>query len=899
MNGQDRMPPVSEYVDARIISLYSKNTGMDPVFPEGNSLYGMFEYYEALEVEPVKDGSPLLNAYRSSRGSSPRNQDLVSRQILLAFTDVRDAAKDCEGKAVSFTKEEINSFWANYSQPILFMSLINVENPEQLKRAIERIGEVYPKGKYLVYFTLDHCDIVIFFRGSSFQEYAKLIFDLDYGQDSCEALLVDSITLYALNKDYDYAGDETPVNESFGVYLQFGVADAERMDLYYRALEERTGKDRLSKGWILGRYDVGILNRQANLEWLLMAKRLADELPNADQTKDIDPWYTIHTISILIEPTEMPLRGRLPFRNVDVGDLREKLFHKYAKFEDAYRSSCTRLKIPEDEVWLRWLKDTFVQAALFFSNNMTINLGVCLVPQFLDFFAYAEKLWGSERFGKRNLPNAERDFFTLFTNVSILIDSMNHNSRQFIMTSSFRTVSFDIPPQIMAYYIAVTHRLIDVFQDDDAHYGFTISPKFARELDVGPLAQQEIVGRDQFITIGIGEESLYRLQYTMVPLAHEISHQVGDQTRNRALRKQCVLLAELHNILNELALRLHKALVQHSIRVRDRMLVRLLEEIPAEDDIHIPWLTSDKMVKSLLEILGTYAPEYLDDKDKCFKRDLSNLLKRLPRHLSNNPALAQTLFEFLWEELVVSPEGTTYLGRAMGVLALWYYGLGSYVQKEGEPSFEEKTRMLNGTVRPRVFKLFQTLLKEYADQYERPAKNGEPRRLDICNLFSETFADLQALLLFKLDWREYCELFCRTKQSLQKNDRPRLVAIAATIFQVGDLTESSENSMDDRFKKLWRLSRMIRQTSEWEMIEKELYDEGIDPAAIFYLMKYLPKCSDDIKAFFGTPKNKEKVKALTDIYDALSDQHSIYQVLISLKKYIERYRDEVQRELMC
>ena len=868
---------------------------MAPAHIDGNPGYCMFEYYESLDIQPVKGIFPLLDGYKSSRRISQQDKAIPSRQILLAFTDVQDGTGNSLSQATGFTREEIDHFWEDRSQPILFMTMINVGDYRKILHVAKNVKKIYPKGRYLIYYTLDYCDIIIFFRGRSFQQCAELIFKLDYDKSSNGARLVDSITLYALDKDFDLSSVAPSIKEHFGVYLRFGVADAARMEQFCEELENQTKGNKFSRSWILGRYDIGIFNPQANLEWLLTVKRLLDRLPEQKEKvegkDDAFPWYTIHTLFLFIEPTEIPLNGRLSFKNVDIDGLHEKIMDTYSRFESVYQTVCSRLNVPEDGVWLRWLKDAFAQAVSFLFNNMTSDLGVCLVPQFLDFFTYAQKLWGSDDFGLKHLEDAEEAFFTLFTNVSVLIDSINHSSRQFIMTPSFRTLAFDMPPKIMAYYIAVAHRLVDVFRDDDVNnYGFIISPKFARELDVTSLAQQDVVGRDQFSTIGIEETSLYQLQHTTVTLAHEISHQVGDKNRNRSERKRCVLLAELHNILNDLALKLHNALVRQSGRINKEAGVVLSNSIPKENEVYIPWGKRDEVARSLLEILGEYAPEYTSETEKCYKRELTGLLRRLPHYLRSNPNLVQILFEFLWESLVMDEEGVTYLGRTMSVLMRWYSG---NEEKAGELDFKDIERLLSTMVKPLTRELFQTLLLEYADKYEREIDAEVSRQRDICDLFSETYADLQALLLFDLDWAQYCELFCRTTRSLQETDLPRLLGITVTLFAEGDLPVIAGERMTEHFERIWQLAKRIREPSDMERFSADIAEQDFDPAVIYYLMQYLPRCAKDIRAYLKKPIIKKKALALTKIYDDLSDMHGIYQLLTSLMAYIADYRTEV------
>lgn len=890
---------MSDRVDARIISLYTRDASMMPIQLEESPPYSMFEYYEALKIEQVKSDSPLLAAYLQSRGAMHQNQSHAVKQTQLAFTDITDSASKRGTDRLGFTREEIDRFWADRSEPMLFMTLINVENTESYKEVVKRIRGTYPKNKYLIYYTLDYCDIIIFLRGNSFRKCAKLIFDLDYGKtgkhsDSRKGLLVDSITLYAVDKEFDFGSSFSNTKERFGAYMRFGVSDAKQMETFCQELEKRTApRIKISKNWILGRYDIGVFHPRADLKWLIMAERLAAQLTS---DKDARPWYTIHCLSILIKPSNTPLDGYFPFDNQSF-DEANTIRHS-VRFEQAYRTACDRIGVPVDEVWLRWLKEAFAQAASFLRNNMTTDLGICLVPQFLDFFAYEEKLWSEEAFTYQKFTAEEEGFFTFFTNISILIDSMNHSSRKFIMTPSFHTVAFEMPPKIMAYYIAVIHRLIDIYNDEKAYYGFAISPKFARELDVSTIVEKKSNGGDQFLTIGIGEASLYRIQHTTAALAHEISHYVGTENRNRDLRKRCVLMAELHNIIISLACNLHNTLVCHSRRISGELGAMLPWEIPNKNEVNAPWADVDAAAAALLEALGNFDPDYVSKENRVFKRDLISLLKYLPQRINNNPALTQMLFDSIWKLVVEDSRGITKLGRAMSSLSLWYNG----IQLDKQPNYEDNIRLLNTFVRPRVLKAFRTILDEYAYVYKygEPDDGDYPRRNDICDLFSEAYADLQAVLLFRLDWKKYCDLFCRQEDTpIQDQLPPRILAVAAVLFPDKQTESSGGGPVSEKLAKIKRLAERAAEITDMDEKNRELYDaEELDPPVIYYLEQYLGQCAKDVTAYFKNPKIAKKVSALTGIYEAISDKHGVYELATSLMDYIAGYRKEVEGKLL-
>ena len=63
--------------------------------------------------------------------------------------------------------------------------------------------------------------------------------------------------------------------------------------------------------------------------------------------------------------------------------------------------------------------------------------------------------------------------------------SMNQTNRQFVQVPAFHLPSFNLPPQLMAYYTVLSQCLREVLQDDEGTiYGLAISPNLSNILSV-------------------------------------------------------------------------------------------------------------------------------------------------------------------------------------------------------------------------------------------------------------------------------------------------------------------------------------------------------------------------------------------------------------------------------
>ncbi len=138
--------------------------------------YEMLEYFNVMDITSSDGKELLLDAYRLSRGDESGLNS--SRQVLLAFADIAESSQEA-----SFTRDEITSFWNDSSEPLLFATLLNLEDTEHLSQVVQRIRDKYAQDKYLVYFTLDYCEAIIFLKCNTFHHCAELVFSLDYGSE--------------------------------------------------------------------------------------------------------------------------------------------------------------------------------------------------------------------------------------------------------------------------------------------------------------------------------------------------------------------------------------------------------------------------------------------------------------------------------------------------------------------------------------------------------------------------------------------------------------------------------------------------------------------------------------------------------------------------------------------
>ena len=877
-------------IDARIISLESQ--GMRTGLPTGSfqdNRYCTFSYYDTIAIKETKlaaggQGNPLDIAYKEALG---RDKSEGPSQFILAFIDIVET-----GGRNGYAKEEIAGFWKDERFPLLFMTMVNIGEAEDIKKVLRKVKTGFKAGRHLAYFTFDHSDLIIFYKGDSFKEYADLIFQFNYKSGLA---IYDTITLYS----FCHAAQSYAEDKSFRALISFGIRDYSAAEAFYQKVED-LGKE-VQKAWLLGRNDMSIYCESATLKWLSDVRNIALESQN-------NAWYTTYDLLIPISPNSLkPVKSSQIDDVPDVSAVKNEMARKYESFRQAYVNVYTQLGLAYDTVWLRWLKESSELSADLLGNALSGDLGVCLAPQFLGLFEYGEKFFNSAYFNtwescedapveralesekKRNkLENIDRSFAAFFADMAILIDSMNQTNRQFVQIPSFHLPSFDIPPKIMALYVALSYRLRDVFHDDgDVIYELVLLPKYIRNLGILSLAEQEVLPEDQWLEVMFSEPSFYFLQMTMETLGHEISHFAGQKNRCRDERRdfmvECALALYLIDILKKLP--------------DEAMAMYPCEQGAAGEAVVGGYALAD-ILNSAKELYVT-AKEVLPERFEGVSRRNQTIdaIGYLLGDFSAQQQMFTALKKQLWElECGGDSDAYTTLDYLRDVLR-WEHGFGDPMLKTRLSAAEKEARTL--LIDNKFLKLVWRIVNGYEPSYRLSVYGAEisvSADADFLRLhklfrkmsyyFSETFADLQMILLFEMDWRGYCELMRREEDITLIADCPlRMLAVAKALVSEQLWTTKSIKGGGAEFKT-------AEDAAKLDLAKKyeELDANGFSPVLLYYLCEYLKCCIQVLKATFKEPTVQPQVQKLRKLHFALSDDQSAMMLQKEIRDYVDNFR---------
>lgn len=874
----------SEGFDVRILSLCSRDIGSGiPVNFAGENIFYSFCYYDAIKVEPstLSDCAQLKDAYVTAYSMRKKGKPNEISQSIVAITDV-SSQPDIFG----YTAEQVQHFWDNETAPIFFVSMLNLSHSTDLEQILGLIEEKFSAVSHLAYLTFDHCDIIIFGRGDSFQQYTDCIFNLCYAGN---CMPEDIITIYGFaNQESLYAQREW---ETFQACIRLGIRDYVTLN----RLAPKYGDDpnarqlqgkKIYVSWLLGRNDVNLYCPGVSLPWL---NQVRDALI---QSTGREPWYTTYDLMVFVKEGSHEWKdpGHSPR---DLTLLKEKMDHCYKAFEAAYRDQYRRLTAAGDvyyldHVWCRWLKESSCLAVSLIGNPLSSDFGTCLVPQFLDLLEYGRRLFGEEHrlLSQSEVEKAHNNFAVFFANTAILVDSLNQTNRQFVQIPAFHLPSFEVPSQIMAYYTAMAYCILNVLRDKEKYfYGLSISPKLVNTLSVSSLALSNVLPEAEWLDINMDEESFYTLKLTTETLGHEISHFVGEDNRNRKKRKECIIQWAFQELVGEWYIELSDRIPKLFCMPGQQTTESL--EYPSWDAFHGAAQALYTLAQEMDEKYGSTQKDHL--------ADVKNLILQVAGDVMHIPALREGAFDQIWKILCGEPEGRTLIEQVRRCTR-WEIGLDSLGGERYPVPVQEWT--VEKLIKGKLKSLFYTVLEETANLFQSDGECQNSIQQDmldrfqekVCYQFSETFADLQAILLLDMKWNDYCMLLKRdADRELIPDCPPRMLAVTRALIdskdKVWDLKKDSFTFGGGVFDKVKELSFV----PSGDFITS-LYGSGFDPTLIHYLTEYLKSCVDSIQAYFKTGSRKESRDEIREMYHMLSKPLSMLTLQKAMLAFVGRYQ---------
>ncbi len=858
--------------DIRIVQLRNFYGFNDFHANDGKKTYRAFSYFDEITVHPVspKGKHTAVNLYDGYRviqklfRTNLENQ-YRSQQLIMAFTEVENTEK----------RKEINRFWRTKKTAMLFLTLVNVSLSASLEEIAERIRKIYDGQNYLIYYSLEYNEILIFCKTDSFQNYMSLVAQLNYAVTAGESSpVLDTLTICG----FEEKSKETE-EDRFDAYLCLGTTNYQGLKNYLKTVREKLGlsNQAVDHRWTIGRNDMSVFLRNVTLSQLYTAYKIY-----TDEYAEGSPWISTFDLTIWIRPVEAKtLIGstalqlwtdapRLPC----YCELRVSLQTEIKELKSAYRRLYRRLGSKEDLVFLRFLYDLESMVTNKLTVQLARDLAACLIPQFRDFVRYMTKV--CKKFSKESVPDdlkfhLEETVNSFYLNVTTLVNSTVHSDRQFIQIPHCGVTAFEMPPKLMAYYSIMTHRIVSVLADSpEVLYGVMLSPKLVDELEVEPMPLDSLSEPNHMMSVSISEEMLYHPHRTVPILGHEMAHFVGNTTRLRSWRRRLIAAYHIQKIMAELL----NAYLDRLGNPLQETLEHVLDQ------------------SALLGFAKIQAETLFPDSEKAYELD-ANRQELEEQILDLGPTLLQSegIYQEIVEKLLFPAKGIPLFSESLKQYMVKH--LQGFDQRDTEAGKTCDMHML----RLRGEALFAETAECYIGEWSRyhSEEVGRDYRDVTKYLFGEAYADVCMVLLYEMTPEEYLELFIQGR----KNDAAELARFRAVVraMRIRGLWTGEAASLadedEDEWKKTLHMVLSYSLENEWrEEYTAEIIRAGyrLDLVLQSVLTEYLDGCIDALRERFTGEKAAE-LETLQRIYRSIDPDSSAYHAVVAIR--------ELEREQLC
>lgn len=840
--------------DIRIVEL--KNWGWPAQIPaNGQDDFTAFTYFDEIAVHPVaqeEEGTPLQSAYVQMQkifgqdcqvGSKP----CIARQTIMAFTDIDAGGADC-----TYTPDEVQQFWDARDDVYFFMSMINVSPSARLKTEVKRIRRLLRKHRGLLYLTYEYNELLLFYKGSSLREYAKLMMQISFGKRNQGVL--DTITVCS------FTNARRPEDEGITVSVHLGVTNYEQAKQY---LIDRGIKER-SIFWLLGRNDIGFTQRKDGLQWLY------DLYQDCLGQRDRFQWLSTASFSVPVPKA----RVKLDYQPSPLASLDSDTGGRIDSLCSLYEGKCRQLNIKPDAVFMRMLREMGVLVRNSWENRLAGDLAIYMLPELKDFLSYMEMLLQDAALSERDAETLRSCLSEFYLNILSLVSSTVHSNHKFIQIPHCAPPRFEMPSKVMAYYSLIARKIIRIFQDEDNLYGIILSPKLVDELEVKSIAIDAIGRKDQLLSVNIGEALLYDLHSTVATLGHEMAHFVGENTRCRELRRECVLAYHIYGLLSSLCKygidllpEWAQANANDSVdtnRIRECAL-KLSRQIPAPKDNPRP------LLRNLLSEVADLPRTVLYPQE-----NRKQIFDEVFYPIFQPPACMEALLQRCGGP--AGPGGRPTEGQRAYAAARAKYIFDCAVQSCRNSRFPEKTAM------------------EFTDY--------------VNYLFSEAYADLAMVALFHMPLKDYIHVFERGIKQMDyrencQEDTIELIRFIAVVRAVRSVAGPAKRIPGWGVPK-WDLpeggtwSTVLRETALLNSSVKYAdfcKSREIDITLLTFLVKYLRECFRCLGENFG--RSEAEVEEIRHIYRNIESSRTILSQLTDIREMEKTYLFDRTAEVEC
>lgn len=308
----------------------------------------------------------------------------------------------------------------------------------------------------------------------SIKDYTELLFKINYSNQEGKKQVKDTFSIYGLQKDkrqnifnifsadgwdrqsvMEYLNNE----ENYEIAVNVSVQNYQAYNSFKSKLEvfEKKFGYKSEAFKLSGRHDVSIVNKKADMIWFLFVQYLLDQYTQ----ESVGDFYSYESF-VKVELNENYTDQKPPCNGYDKLIKRIKttcgIFEMYAQ-ECGYNSYC----IP--------IKEVCASIISILDNGFAEDFVICVYQPFIEFLEYLagkmkEQLQCTGETKIQYSGEFDKCFCAYFDGLNALVNSAMHTDRQFIRATSFSDIFYDVPPKIMAVYVAIIYKIRGIMQTE-------------------------------------------------------------------------------------------------------------------------------------------------------------------------------------------------------------------------------------------------------------------------------------------------------------------------------------------------------------------------------------------------------------------------------------------------
>lgn len=871
-------------------------------------------YFDMLEVKEasLENEHPLIHAYKNAYRMSLQSDPEYSVQEIKAFTNIisnEDYESMSYADRTGFTRNQIQRFWED-DDFILCISMVHLDLGQSIKETKNKIQKIFQHREYLYYITFDYSGIIILVKNIDIKQYVNCLLQLNYS--SLGSILVrDTFSMFGLNKNklkklfdnYSYGkitsekiSDQNnysiSVNISvkdFGMYLKFkDELDAFELENNYLS----------QKMWMLGRHDISIVNEEANCDilWLTYVQYLLNKYSNENQCAFWSYESFIKIDSGISYETKKMASTDNSWKNAD--DCLNRAYERFCSQIKHYNYSTTYL-IPITEV------RESIRGIL--KNGFAEDFIICMYQSFIEFMNYlADKIDEEENNPNPNIRYHEEFdgcFNEYFACLNALVNSAMHSDRQFIQATAFNAIIYDVPPKIMAFYVAMVHNTQKILSTpQDSKYTFLLTPGFSDEISVKIISYTETeLPKDRLIKVAINERSLYNPETVMRRMTHEIAHYVGDICRKRDERKAFIIKTLIFIILDQ----------------------ALDKDFPMDKEFYD--LIDD--INNLVLNVDVFNKDIFNAKHSNYSNNLSEYHYFVLEYIDENANVFDKFFCYV-QKKIESLVNSEYVQRILSVEKQKGVFYDSVNLGKGLSDIDKAylSNLILDDIKRNIKKVKYNMWKNQDETNPNTILYGGHMKdymRVLISLYSETYADLQMILLLNISYEDYLMEFIQDeyldtdKIEKSEEDLKRLAVISKLMQDVGlwgelncsnqkaiilnrkiRMRQNAMHGLEPHEKEIMEMKKTLYQNESQLWKEKEIHvvfesnqTESAYPDILLY--QYLYKCliasADHLKED-GRISAILNLRKIVKIMHDFKDIHEVYETISSV---IAEYKNEL------